>query len=97
MEEAKHKHKPETVSESEWQEMKGIAILAQQSGFPRIQADPQHVIDLIDQRAALLAALQAEQEWREREATGAIDPEWDYERMVGDKRRAAIKSATGGQ
>jgi hypothetical protein len=44
----------------------------------------------------LLAALRAEQEWREREAAGAIDPDWDYERMVGDKRRAAIAKATRG-
>lgn len=43
----------------------------------------------------LLEALQAEQEWRARDEVGAIDPEWDYERMVGDKRRAAIAKATG--
>ena len=47
--------------------------------------------------AAMLEALQAEQEWREREAAGALDPEWDYERMVGDKRRAAIARAAQAQ
>lgn len=50
---------------------------------------------LIAASPELLAALEAEQEWREREAAGALDPEWDYERMVGDKRRAAIAKATG--
>lgn len=45
----------------------------------------------------LLAALQAEEEWRAREADGAIDPEWDYESMVGAKRRAAIARALGEQ
>ena len=44
----------------------------------------------------LLAALEAEQEWRGREAVGELDPEWDYEVMVGAKRRAAIAKATGG-
>ncbi|MNR63365.1 hypothetical protein D3C85_1856580 [compost metagenome] len=45
----------------------------------------------------MLAALQAEEEWRSREAAGALDPEWDYEVMVGNKRRAAIAKATGEQ
>lgn len=45
----------------------------------------------------LLDALLAEQEWRAREADGEIDPEWNYERMVGDKRRAAIAKAEGAQ
>lgn len=40
-----------------------------------------------------LAALKAEQEWRNREAAGEIDEEWDYEAMVGAKRRAAISKA----
>lgn len=83
MEEAKHT--PETVSESEWQEMKGIAILAQQSGFPRIQADPQHVIDLIDQRAALLKAVQ--------DLLNALPSATTHPAIA--KARAAIKSATG--
>jgi hypothetical protein len=48
------------------------------------------------QRDELLAALEAEQEWRDREEAGAIDPEWNYERMVGDKRRAAIAKVKGG-
>ncbi len=52
---------------------------------------------LIAAAPELLAALEAEQEWRDREAAGAIDPDWDYERMVGDKRRAAIAKATGEQ
>lgn len=43
----------------------------------------------------LLAASQAEQEWRDREEAGALDPEWDYETMVGSKRRAAITKAEG--
>lgn len=38
----------------------------------------------------LLAALQAEEEWRAREAAGALDDEWDYETLVGNKRRAAL-------
>ncbi len=41
----------------------------------------------------LLEALIAEQEWRDREAAGALDPEWDYEILVGAKRRAAIAAA----
>jgi len=43
----------------------------------------------------MLAALQAEEEWRRRDEDGALDPEWDYEEMVGRKRRAAIAKATG--
>lgn len=43
----------------------------------------------------LLAALQAEEEWRAREAAGELDPEWDYETMVAAKRRAAIETASG--
>lgn len=42
----------------------------------------------------LLEALQKEQEWHDRMACGAIDPEWDYETMVGQYRRAAIAEAT---
>lgn len=45
----------------------------------------------------LLAALEKEQEWRERDAAGALDEEWDYETMVGQYRRAAIARATGEQ
>ncbi len=41
----------------------------------------------------LLAALQKEREWREREAAGELDPEWDYETMVGKHRRNAIAKA----
>lgn len=82
----------EAVSESEWQEMKGIAILAQQSGFPRIQADPQHVIDLIDQRSALLEALKL--------CEGNISSllASNHPKVFGcwlHVVRAAIKSATG--
>lgn len=44
--------------------------------------------------AALLAALQAEEEWRARDADGELDPEWDYDTMVAAKRRAAIAQAT---
>lgn len=42
----------------------------------------------------LLDALQKEQEWRAREAAGELDPDWDYEQMVGQHRRAAIAAAT---
>lgn len=60
---------------------------------------PAHELAPFDEReeliAEMLAALQAEREWRERDAAGALDPEWDYERMVGDRRRAAIAKATG--
>ncbi|KDC72861.1 hypothetical protein L513_3586 [Bordetella bronchiseptica MBORD632] len=45
----------------------------------------------------LLEALEAEEEWRGREAAGEIDPEWDYETMVAAKRRAAISKAKGEQ
>ena len=51
--------------------------------------------DLIAAAPDLLEALRAEEEWRAREKDGAIDPEWDYETMVGAKRRAAIAKATG--
>ena len=44
--------------------------------------------------AVMLEALEAEEEWRAREAAGALDPNWSYERMVADKRRAAIALAT---
>ena len=50
---------------------------------------------LIAATPLLLEALIAEQEWRDREAAGALDPEWDYEILVGAKRRAAIAAATG--
>lgn len=50
---------------------------------------------MVAQRDLLLEALLAEQEWRAREDSGEIDPEWDYEHMVGDKRRTAIAKATG--
>ena len=52
-------------------------------------------VTLIIAAPDLLEALHAEEEWRARERDGALDPEWDYERMVGDKRRAAIAKATG--
>jgi hypothetical protein len=50
---------------------------------------------LIASAPELLEALQAEEEWTAREEAGAIDPDWDYEQMVGSKRRAAIAKATG--
>ena len=50
---------------------------------------------LIAAAPELLAALEAEEEWRGREAVGELDPEWDYEVMVGAKRRAAIAKAAG--
>ena len=52
-----------------------------------------HIVRCVNSHAGLLDALQAEEEWRAREAAGAIDPEWDYEVMVGNKRRAAIARA----
>lgn len=48
-------------------------------GTPEVEAAPE-----------ILAALEAEQEWQDRFHAGAIDPEWDYEEMVGSKRRNAI-------
>lgn len=62
---------------------------------PRGYAEAEANALLIAAAPELLGALRAEQEWREREAAGAIDPEWDYEVMVGAKRRAAIAKATG--
>jgi hypothetical protein len=50
---------------------------------------------LISAAPELLAALEKEEEWRGREAAGELDPEWDYELMVGQYRRAAIAKATG--
>jgi hypothetical protein len=44
----------------------------------------------------LLEALEAEEEWRGREAAGEIDPEWDYEFLVANKRRALIAKAKEG-
>lgn len=41
----------------EAQEMKGFAVLAQQSGFKRVQIDPQDAIDLIDSQTELVAVL----------------------------------------
>lgn len=52
---------------------------------------------LIAAAPELLEALEAEEEWRGREAAGALDPEWDYETMVAAKRRAAIAKAKGEQ
>ena len=39
------------------QEILGIAILAKQSGFPRIQADPEDIIEVLEQRNQLLNAI----------------------------------------
>lgn len=46
--------------------------------------------------AELREALEKEQEWRDRDAAGALDEGWDYETMVGQYRRAALaaQSAT---
>ena len=43
--------------------------------------------------AALEVAIEAEMEWQARARDGAIDPEWNYETMVGNKRRAALALA----
>ena len=45
--------------------------------------------------AELIEALRKEDEWSRREAEGAIDPEWDYESMVGQYRRAALARIGG--
>jgi len=50
---------------------------------------------LIAAAPELLEALRLEEEWQARAADGALDPEWDYEVMVGAKRRAALAKATG--
>jgi hypothetical protein len=42
----------------------------------------------------LLDALEKEQEWQDRARAGELDPDWDYETMVGQYRRAAIAKAT---
>jgi hypothetical protein len=67
------------------------------SGYPTVatQAEQDANAALLIAAPDLLAALQAEEEWRGREEVGALDPEWDYELMVGDKRRAAIAKAEG--
>lgn len=66
---------------------------------PEVAHSPLHcrqiVAGLLAQRDQMLAALQAEQEWQERDKVGALDPEWDYEFMVGNKRRAALPKAQG--
>jgi hypothetical protein len=41
----------------------------------------------------LVDALQREQEWRDRDRDGALDPEWSYEIHVGNYRRAALAKA----
>ncbi|SIT25294.1 hypothetical protein [Achromobacter sp. MFA1 R4] len=52
---------------------------------------------LISAAPDLVEALEAEEEWRGREAAGELDPEWDYDTMVAAKRRAAIAKARGAQ
>lgn len=83
------------------------ALSAQAAQECNVDADDQWKVYsdvfMVDAEAALkacgafdlLEALQAEEEWRARDLSGAIDPEWDYETMVGAKRRAAIAKATG--
>lgn len=56
---------------------------------------PERMRRLLDEREELIAALRAEQEWRDRERDGAIDPEWDYEFLVGSQRRAVLAKAGG--
>jgi hypothetical protein len=60
---------------------------------------PAHELAPFDDReeliATLMQALQAEQEWRARNACGALDPEWDYQVMVAAKIDAAIVAAGG--
>lgn len=59
----------------------------------RNQAVANSAVEVREARAAvaeLIEALRKEDEWRKREADGAIDPEWDYETMVGQYRRAAL-------
>jgi hypothetical protein len=64
-------------------------------GYGKTLPEAQANARLIAAAPELLEALQAEQEWCERDAAGAIDPEWDYDTMVAAKRRAAIAKATG--
>jgi hypothetical protein len=51
---------------------------------------PSEVDELRAERDEMLKALLAEQEWQQRQEAGALDPEWDYELMVANKRRTAI-------
>ena len=60
----------------------------------QVRANLEFIVKAANAHNELVAALQAEQEWREREEQGALDPEWDYETMVGAKRRAALAKVT---
>lgn len=53
------------------------------------------IVRAVNSHQQLVDALKAEQEWRDREEAGALDPEWDYEMLVGDKRRSALAAAEG--
>ena len=80
-----------------------IAFVTCQTDFKR-GTGHQAECEIRDANAALIAAaprmleaLKKEQEWRDREAAGELDEEWDYETMVGQYRRAAIAKAEGRQ
>ncbi len=66
-----------------------IAIVRDVAGSPENYGNAQLVVAAPD----MLEALKAEEEWQARNAVGEIDPEWDYEEMVGSKRRAALAKA----
>ncbi len=70
----------------------GGLIAVAESGWSEAEANAR----LIAAAPDLLAALEAEEEWRARAQAGAIDPDWHYETMVAALRRAAIAKATGG-
>lgn len=70
--------------------------LADRRHFAPNRMAENELLDVIVVVREMLEALRAEEEWRTREAAGAIDPGWDYETMVGAKRRAAIAKAEGG-
>lgn len=81
------------------QEMKGLAILSQQAGFPRVQIDPQHAIDLIDSQTELVAVLREviagdEEAIADAEALGIPFPE---ELLTTHKKAQALLSKHAAQ
>jgi hypothetical protein len=70
-----------------------IPTTVNERGFGHLEADAN--ARLIASAPDLLAALEKHVEWVERDKDGAIDPEWDYDTMVGQYIRAAIARAKG--